>query len=83
MVLSSRMDETGRRITALEDDAKNMSRVLVQLADNNGRFSLLEERQMAQGKRLDEMRAAVTRVESLRYDDMQDRFNRAIATMEK
>lgn len=61
------MEDTGRRLTALEDDAKQMSKILVQLADNNGRFNLSEERQMAQGKRLDELTRRINDVLDTEY----------------
>ena len=42
------------RLGNLEEDVKKMSDVLVELAKTDGRMNLIEDRILAQGKRLDE-----------------------------
>lgn len=61
MVQSTRLDGIDRQIASIEKDVKKMGDVLVLLAEQSGRINLMEERQLAQGKRLDDTTARLNR----------------------
>lgn len=70
-------------IVDLKKEMKKMGEVLTSVAVQNERLNSMDERMLSQGHRIDELRASVTRVEGLRYDETQDRFNRLMTTLEK
>jgi hypothetical protein len=49
------------RVVSMEKELTKLADVTVELAKGNGRMNLIEDRQLAQGKRLDETGAALGR----------------------
>lgn len=63
IIISNKLDTRilGLRVDSLADEMKKLSKVLVNQTEQTGRINLVEERQLAQGKRLDETSARISR----------------------
>jgi hypothetical protein len=72
-----------RRFEVLERNTEALNNLALANKERDGRLNLFEERMMAQGKRLDEVRSTQGRLEGGRFDQLCDRFNQLITTMEK
>lgn len=51
----------GVRVDAIAEEMKKISNILINQAEQSGRINLIEERQLAQGKRLDDVSSRVSR----------------------
>lgn len=67
------------RMGGAEAELKKMSDVLITVARQDERMVAMDQRMLAQGQRLDEMRAAISRMEGGRFDVLCDQVNRLIA----
>lgn len=75
--------QLGQRMDGVEVDMKEMAKAVTMVAVQEERLSSMDKRLNLQGERIDEDRAAIGRLESSRLDQMTDRFNRLMTTMEK
>jgi hypothetical protein len=67
----------------LKKEIKELAKTMTMVAVQNERLGAMDLRLQTQGERTDENTARIARIESLRYDEMQDRFNRLMTTLEK
>lgn len=66
----------------LKAEVKKLADVLISVARQEERMTAMDQRMLAQGARLDELRATQGRLEGGRFDQLCDRFSSLITTME-
>lgn len=82
-VIKATVSQLGLRMDGVEVDMKEMAKAVTTVAVQEERMNSMDRRLNLQGERTDENRAAIGRLESSRLDQMTDRFNRLMTTMEK
>lgn len=82
-VIKATVLQLGQRMDGVETDMKEMAKAVTTVAVQEERLNSMDKRLNLQGERTDENRAAIGRLESTRLDQMTDRFNRLMTTLEK
>jgi len=66
----------------MKQEVKKLAEVLISVARQEERLTAMDQRLLAQGQRLDELRSTQGRLEGGRFDQLCDRFNMLITTLE-
>lgn len=74
---------TFRQLNELRTDVNKIEDAMGDVIRQNERLNAMDERMLTQGRRIDENRQAITKLEGARFDLILDNLNRVMTTIEK